>query len=131
MLILSRVCADFHDRAGKVLFTIYPHQRYSFLDAPESIREDPLFGMLLADGSLEAVRSVEQLRTLESDSLADTTAEGKRKTPETEPTADVPTAKAVSDGNRKAPEADFTADPIAQTASDTAAEGKKTRKASK
>ena len=85
MLILSRVCAEFHDRAGKVLFTIYPHQRYSFLDAPENIREDPLFGMLLADGSLEAVRSVEQLRTLEPDPLADTTAEGKRKPPEADP----------------------------------------------
>ena len=78
MLILSRVCAEFTDRAGKTLFTIGPGQLLSFLEAPESIREDPLFGMMLADGSLEAVRSVEQRRNLEADPVSGTDAEGKK-----------------------------------------------------
>ena len=78
MLILSRVCADFCDREGKTVFSVGPRQLLSFLEAPEEIQEDPLFHLMLADGSLEAVRSVEQKRNLEADPAADTTAEGKK-----------------------------------------------------
>lgn len=78
MLILSRVCAEFHDRAGQTLFTVRPGDLNSFLDAPETIRQDPLFDLLAADGSLEAVRSVEQKRQLEADPLAGITPEGKK-----------------------------------------------------
>ena len=67
MLILSRVCAEFRNRAGETVFTIPPHRLLSFLEAPEEIREDPLFSLMLRDGSLEAVRSVEQKRALEAD----------------------------------------------------------------
>ena len=78
MLILSRVCADFCDRKGRTIFSIGPRHLLSFLEAPEEIQEDPLFHMMLADGSLEAVRSVEQKQNLEADPVADTTAEGKK-----------------------------------------------------
>ena len=78
MTILSRVCAEFHDRNGKVIFSISPANRFSFLEAPEAIQEDPLFPLMLADGSLEAVRSVKQQKALEKNPAADTTAEGKK-----------------------------------------------------
>ena len=66
MLILSRVCAEFHDPAGQTIFTVRRQDLFSFLEAPETIQGDPLFQLMLNDGSLEAVRSVEQLRELEA-----------------------------------------------------------------
>ena len=67
MLILPRVCAEFHDPAGQTIFTIRRQDLLSFLEAPEAIQSDPLFQLMLKDGSLEAVRSVEQRRELEAD----------------------------------------------------------------
>ncbi len=55
MLILSRVCAEFTNRAGQPVFTVGPRDLLTFLNAPEEIRADPLFRLLAADGSLEAV----------------------------------------------------------------------------
>lgn len=55
MLILSRVCAEFTNRAGQPVFTVGPRDLLTFLNAPEEIRADPLFRLLVADGSLEAV----------------------------------------------------------------------------
>ena len=78
MLILSRVCAEFRDRAGVTTFTIRQLDLLTFLEAPEAIREDPLFDMLLQDGSIEAVRSVEQKKRLEQDPRAGADAEGRK-----------------------------------------------------
>ena len=78
MLIHSQVCAEFHDRSGKTVFTITPDKLLEFMDAPEAIREDPLFDMMLRDGSLSAVESLSQQRALEADPKAGTTAEGKK-----------------------------------------------------
>ena len=69
MLILSRVCAEFHDPAGQTIFTVRRQDLLSFLEAPEAIQSDPLFQLMLKDGSLEAVRSVEQRRELEADPM--------------------------------------------------------------
>ena len=56
MMILSRVCARFHNARGETLLTVTPAMRNIFTDAPETIREDPLFNLLVADGSMEVVR---------------------------------------------------------------------------
>ena len=82
MLILSRVCAEFRDGKGKVVFQVRPWMRNRFTEAPEAIREDPLFDMMLADGTLEAVRSVERRKQLENDPTAGTTAAGTMLRPE-------------------------------------------------
>ena len=87
MTILSRVCAEFHDRSGRVIFSVSPADRFSFLEAPEAIQEDPLFHLMLQDGSLEAVRSVRQQKALESDPAGGTSADGK-KTTAAEPAAE-------------------------------------------
>ena len=54
MLILSRVCADFHNNKGELIHRVSAANRLSFHEAPEAIREDPLFQMLVNEGSLEA-----------------------------------------------------------------------------
>ena len=71
MLILSRVCAEFHDSGGRLLLAVRPENLLSFIEAPEEIQADPLFALLQRDGSLEAVRSVSQRRQLENNTAAD------------------------------------------------------------
>ena len=78
MLIISKVCAEFHNRAGEVVFAVHPYEVKSLLTAPEAIREDPLFDMLLQDGSIKAVRSEEQKKRLEKDPDAGPDAEGRK-----------------------------------------------------
>lgn len=79
MLILSRVCAEFRDGSGAVVFRVTPATRLSFQEAPESIREDPLFQLLLKDGSVEAVVSAESKKRLEAEPLKGTDPAGRRK----------------------------------------------------
>ena len=66
MLILSRVCAEFHDRSGAVLFTVTPQTRLTFQEAPDAIRQDPLFGMLLEERSIEVSDNGPRKRQLEN-----------------------------------------------------------------
>lgn len=81
MLILSRVCADFRAPDGTVLFRVTPSARLIFQEAPEAIRGDPLFRMLLEDGSLEVASSVVRKKNLEADPMKDADASGKRVSP--------------------------------------------------
>ena len=67
MRILFKVCAEFHDHSGAVLFTVKPHQLLTIIDAPDSIRQDPLFDMLLADHAMEVSNTREVQKRLEND----------------------------------------------------------------
>ena len=71
MLILSRVCAEFHDAYGTVLFRVTPQTRLTFQEAPEAIREDPLFQMLLADRSMEVSDNGSRKKQLENDPMSE------------------------------------------------------------
>ena len=77
MLILSRVGAEFHNAAGEVVFAVTPAVRDVFVEAPDAIREDPLFRMLINDGSLEAAVPEERKKILENDPAAGHDASGK------------------------------------------------------
>ena len=77
MLILSRVCADFYDKRNTLLFRITQHDIGLFVDAPEAIREDPLFQMLVNDKSIKFPEDAKTNRALENDPYAGATAEGK------------------------------------------------------
>ena len=77
MTILSRVCAEFHDPQGNVICTIMPANRFKPLEVPDAIARDPLFQLLVADHSLEAVVSAAQMKSLENDPIQGTNAEGK------------------------------------------------------
>ena len=78
MLILSRVCAEFRDRSGAVIHRVTPETRLTFREAPEAIREDPLFRMLLNDGSLEAAVTSVQRKKLEAEPLEGADATGRK-----------------------------------------------------
>ena len=67
MLILSRVCAEFHDHTGAAVFSVTPQTRLTFQEAPETIREDPLFQMLLDDRSIEVSDNGHRQKELEND----------------------------------------------------------------
>jgi hypothetical protein len=92
MLILSRVCAEFRDRNGTVVHRVTPQTRLTFQEAPESIREDPLFQMLVNDGSLEAAVTPVRKKRLEAEPLRGTDATGKRAA-NPEPEDDAPSGK--------------------------------------
>ncbi len=77
MLIVSRVCAEFHDADGNILFSVHPHMRGQMIEAPESIRQDLLFQMLVNDGSLKAVKDDTEKKILENDPMIGVDAEGK------------------------------------------------------
>ena len=79
MLILSRVCAEFRDHTGAVVHRVTPETRLSFREAPESIREDPLFRMLVDEGSLEASVTPLRRKELEADPLAEADAAGRKE----------------------------------------------------
>ena len=78
MLILSRVCAEFRDHTGAVVHRVTPETRLTFREAPETIREDPLFQMLVEEGSLEAAVTHLQRKKLEADPLEGTDAAGRK-----------------------------------------------------
>ncbi len=81
MLIMSRVCVEFHNKRGETIFAVTPKNRLSFIDAPEAIQEDPMFQMLVDDGSLEASLTPARKKKLEQDPEDGTTAAGRRSEP--------------------------------------------------
>ena len=85
MLILSRVCADFHDRNGAVIHRVTAANRLTFHEAPEANREDPLFDMLIREGSLEAGVTPVRRKKLESDPLSRPDAPEKKAKPSSAP----------------------------------------------
>ena len=103
MTILSRVCAEFHDLQGNVICTITPANRFKPLEVPDAIARDPLFQLLVADHSLEAVVSAAQMKTLENDPVQGTNAEGKAPAPAQETNAEGK-ASASASASKAAPE---------------------------
>ena len=81
MLILSRVCADFYNHRGELVHRVTPANRLTFHEAPETIREDPLFQLLLNEGALEASVTPVQQKQLEADPLEGTDAAGRKRAP--------------------------------------------------
>ena len=109
MLILARVCADFYDKNRNLLHRILPVHLGTFHEAPDSIRQDPLFQMLVDDGSIKYPADAAKDRALEQDPYAGTTPDGREKRPkvETKPKAETKpktTAKAPVKTEAKAEE---------------------------
>ena len=87
MLILARVCADFYDKNGVLLHRITQHDLGNFREAPDSIKQDPLFQMLVDDGSIKYPADAAKDKALEQDPFAGATAEGKDVKPKAAPKA--------------------------------------------
>ena len=60
-----------------LLHRITPRDLNLFQDAPESIRQDPLFQMLVDDGSIKFPEDARTNRALENDPKAGTTPDGR------------------------------------------------------
>lgn len=101
MFILSHVCAEFHDRKGKVIHTIHPEDLNHFMPAPDAIQEDILYRMLLEDGSIELPpKDEKEKKNLENNPVAGVTAEGK-KAKETSAEAEADAGKPAKTGKAK------------------------------
>ena len=99
MLILARVCADFYDRNRNLLHRILPVHMGTFHEAPDSIRQDPLFQMLVDDGSIKYPADAAKDRALEQDPYAGADATGK----DIRPKAEKPKAETKAKTTVKAP----------------------------
>ena len=99
MLILARVCADFYDRNRNLLHRILPVHLGTFHEAPDSIRQDPLFQMLVDDGSIKYPADAAKDRALEQDPYAGADATGK----DIRPKAEKPKAETKAKTTAKAP----------------------------
>ena len=83
MLILSRVCAEFYDKHNNLLDRITPRDLGSFREISDAVKQDPLFQMLVDDGSIKYPADDAKDKALEQDPFAGTTAEGKEIKPKT------------------------------------------------
>ena len=82
---MPRVCADFYDKNRNILFRITRDDLGKYVEAPDSIQEDPLYRMLLDDGSIKlAPENTRDKRDLENNPYAGTTPDGKEIKPEAE-----------------------------------------------
>ena len=80
MLIIPYVCAEFRDVSGNPIFRITPAMRGTMITVPEAIKQDILFDMLVADGSIKVPETAAQKKLLEQDPMVGVTAEGKSET---------------------------------------------------
>ena len=81
--MLSRVCADFYDKKHNLILKITPRQLGLYFDAPDAIQEDPLYQLLVDDGSILLSDNSKIQKALENDPYAGATAEGKEIKPKT------------------------------------------------
>lgn len=93
MRIVSRVAAAFYRRDRTPIFEVSSRDLLVILDAPEEIRSDPLFDLLVREGSLQVITSDEVRKVLESDPVQGANAEGRKITvpdPDAAPAAPAP-----------------------------------------
>ena len=82
---MPRVCADFYDTNRNLLFRITRDDLGKYVKAPEAIEQDPLYRMLLDDGSIKlAPVNTRDKRDLENDPYAGADATGKDIKPKAE-----------------------------------------------
>ena len=82
MLIIPYVCAEFRDPAGNRIFRITPDMLRSMTEVPDSIRQDRLFDLLVADGSIKTPETAAQRKLLEQEPMLGMEASGKEARPE-------------------------------------------------
>ena len=82
---MPRVCADFYDKNRNLLFRVTRESLGTYIKAPEAIEQDPLYKMLLDDGSIKlAPENTRDKRDLENNPYAGADATGKDLKPKTE-----------------------------------------------
>ena len=72
MLILSRVCAEFYDKHNNLLGRITSRDLGTFREISDAVRQDPLFQLLVEDGSIKYPADEAKDKALEQDPFAGT-----------------------------------------------------------
>ena len=107
MLIVPFACAEFHDKSGNVIHRIHAHELRNITEVPDAIVQDPLYALMVEEGSLKAPESKLDLRALENDPDAVIVkAEKRAKTPKTAKAVKTELSKAAAktEKTRKAEE---------------------------
>ena len=96
---MPRVCADFYDKNHNLLFRITRENLGKYIEAPEAIEQDPLYRMLLDEGSIKlSPANARDKRDLENNPYAGADATGK----DIKPKAEKPGAKTETKASVKA-----------------------------
>ena len=77
MLIIPYVCAEFRDRNGNRIHRITPEMRGCLTEVPDAVRQDLLFDMLVADGSIKVPQNESQKKVLEQDPMVGVSPDGR------------------------------------------------------
>ena len=77
MMIIPYVCADFRDKSGNTIFRITTDMIRTMQEVPEAIKQDLLFDMLVADGSIKTPETAAQRKLLEQEPMLGMTADGR------------------------------------------------------
>ena len=94
MLVVPFVCAEFHDKSGNVIHRIRANELRNITPVPDAIKQDPLYALLVEDGSLKAPESKLDLKALENDPNAKLEKPVKaKKTPKADKPASTETEK--------------------------------------
>ena len=100
MILLCRVATEFYAPDGTLIHKVGMKERLVPHEAPDNITIDPIFAMLVSDGTISYVSSKEELKKLEQmDPTAGIDASGKRIQPETTETDAVKTADDIADAS--------------------------------
>jgi len=84
MLVVPFACAEFHDKSGNVIHRIHAHELRNITEVPDAIVQDPLYALMVEEGSLKAPESKIDLKALENDpDAAIAKAEKRTKTAKT------------------------------------------------
>ena len=107
MLVVPFACAEFHDKSGNVICRIHAHELRTITEVPEAIKQDPLYALMVEEGSLKAPESKLDLRALENDpdaklTKAEKSAKAKTAKADKTPKAEKP-EKAESESSSAAP----------------------------
>lgn len=77
LTLISYVAVDFwNSKTGEMIFRITKDQRGLIIKVPEAVQMDPMYGMLVEDGSIRVVDKKEA-KALENDPMKGVSAEGK------------------------------------------------------
>ena len=82
MLIVPYVCAEFRDKAGNPIFRITADMLRGMQEVPDAIKQDLLFDLLVADGSIKTPETAAQKKLLEQDPMIGMQADGKEIKPD-------------------------------------------------
>ena len=80
LTLISYVAVDFVDPITReYIFRIRREMLRTIIQAPKAIQKDPIYGMLVADGSIRVVDKKEA-KAVENDPMKDITADGRSVT---------------------------------------------------